>query len=120
VPEAPGGRLLDLVRRHDPGDNPGDALRWGTRDGVQELLGRGLLQLRFTERTVDFTAPSVEVQWERYLKWYAPVRAAWERLDEVGRAAFRDEFIQMWGSYSRGAPGVLVPNTYLQVIGVRT
>src|SRR3954454_16597382 len=76
VPEAPGGKLLELVRRHDPGDNPGDALRWGTRDGVQQLLGRGRLTLRFTERAVDFTAPSVKAQWERYLEWYAPVRAA--------------------------------------------
>jgi SAM-dependent methyltransferase len=118
VPQAPGGKLLQLVRRHDPGDNPGDALRWGTRDGVDQLLGRGVT-LRYAERAVDFTAPSVEVQWERYVEWYAPVRVAWERLDEAGRAAFHDEFVQMWGSYSRGSPGVLVPNTYLQVIGVK-
>src|SRR3954449_10932510 len=101
VPTAPGGKLLDLVRRHDPGDHPGDAVRWGTRDGVDQLLGRRGVQLRYTERTVDFTAPTVEVQWQRYVEWYAPVRVAWERLDEVGRAAFRDKFIQMWGSYSR-------------------
>jgi SAM-dependent methyltransferase len=119
VPEAPGGKLLELVRRHDPGDNPGDALRWGTRDGVDQLLGRRGLQLRYSERTVDFTAPSVEVQWDRYREWYAPVRVAWERMDEPGRAAFHDEFIDMWGSFSRGSPGILVPNTYLQVIGVR-
>ena len=37
-----------------------------------------------------------------------------------GRQAFHDEFVEMWGSYSRGFPGVLVPNTYLQVIGVRS
>ncbi|MGY1605081.1 methyltransferase domain-containing protein [Geodermatophilus sp. SYSU D00815] len=120
VPEAPGGKLLELIRRHDPGDHPGDLLRWGTRAGVDQLLGRRGVQLRYTERTVDFTAPSVEVQWQRYVDWYAPVRVAWERLDEPGRQAFHDEFVDMWGSYSRGSPGVLVPNTYLQVIGVRS
>jgi SAM-dependent methyltransferase len=120
VPQAPGGKLLELIRRHDPGDHPGDLLRWGTRDGVDQLLGRRGVQLRYTERAVDFTAPSVEVQWQRYVDWYAPVRVAWERLDEAGRAAFHDEFVEMWGSYSRGSPGVLVPNTYLQVIGIRT
>jgi len=120
VPEAPGGKLLELVRRHDPGDNPGVAVRWGTRDGIDQLLGRRGLQLRYAERAVDFTAPSVEVQWERYVEWYAPVRVAWQRMDEAGRSAFHDEFVDMWGSYSRGSPGVLVPNTYLQVIGVRT
>jgi SAM-dependent methyltransferase len=118
APQAPGGKLLELVRRHDPGDNPGDALRWGTRDGVDQLLGRGAT-LRYAERVVDFTAPSAEVQWERYVQWYAPVRVAWERLDEAGRAAFHDEFVEMWGSFSRGSPGVVVPNTYLQVIGVK-
>jgi SAM-dependent methyltransferase len=119
VPEGPGGKLLELVRRHDPGDNPGDALRWGRRDGVDQLLGRRGVQLRYAERTVEFTASTAEVQWQRYVEWYAPVRVAWERLDEAGRAAFHDEFVEMWGSHSRGSPGILVPNTYLQVIGVR-
>src|SRR3954452_11402329 len=118
VPEAPGGKLLELVRRHDPGDHPGDPLRWGTRDGIEQLFARTGVQLRYAERATDFTAPSVEAQWERYVQWYAPVRVAWERLDEAGRAAFHDEFVDMWGSYGRGSQGVLVPNTYLQVIGV--
>jgi SAM-dependent methyltransferase len=120
VPQAPGGKLLELVRRHDPGDNPGDPLRWGTRDGVAELFGRAGVKLRYTERAVDFTAPSVEVQWQRYVEWYAPVRVAWERLDEAGRAAFHDEFVEMWGSYSRGSPGIVVPNSYLQVTGIKS
>jgi SAM-dependent methyltransferase len=119
VPEAPGGKLLQLVRRHDPGDHPGDPLRWGTRDGIEQLFARTGVQLRYAERATDFTAPSVEVQWDRYVQWYAPVRVAWQRLDEAGRAAFHDEFVEMWGSYSRGSQGVLVPNTYLQVIGIK-
>jgi len=120
VPEAPGGKLLQLVRQHDPRDHPGDPLRWGTRAGVEGLFARRGVQLRYAERTTDFTAPSPEVQWERYVDWYAPVRVAWERLDEAGRQAFHDEFVEMWGSYSRGSPGILVPNTYLQVIGTRS
>jgi SAM-dependent methyltransferase len=119
VPEAPGGKLLQLVRRHDPGDHPGDPLRWGTREGIEQLFARTGVQLRYAERATDFTAPSAEVQWQRYVEWYAPVRVAWERLDEAGRAAFHDEFVEMWGSYSRGSPGVLVPNAYLQVTGVK-
>src|SRR3954449_140081 len=74
VPEAPGGRLLDLVRRHDPRDHPGDPLRWGTRDGVEQLFARRGVQLRYAERTTDFTAPDLETQWQRYVDWYAPVR----------------------------------------------
>ena len=120
VPEAPGGKLLQLVRQHDPRDHPGDPLRWGTRAGVEGLFARRGVTLRYAERTTDFTAPSPEVQWERYVDWYAPVRVAWERLDEAGRQAFHDEFVAMWGSYSRGSPGILVPNTYLQVIGAKS
>ncbi|MGY1815119.1 class I SAM-dependent methyltransferase [Blastococcus sp. SYSU D00820] len=119
-PEAPGGRLLQLVARYDPPE-PGtaDPLRWGTPEGVQELLGRGV-QLRAAERTVDFTAPSLAAQWQRYRDWFGPVRTAWERLDEEGRAALERDFLEMWGSYTRGSgPGIVVPNTYLQVIGVR-
>src|SRR3954447_5897031 len=50
VPQAPGGKLLQLVRQHDPGDNPGDPLRWGTRDGVDQLFSRHGVQLRYAER----------------------------------------------------------------------
>jgi SAM-dependent methyltransferase len=118
-PDAPGGRLLELVARHDPEDNPGDPLRWGTPDGIRSLFGRGLT-LRFAERSVDFTAPSLAAQWERYRDWFAPVHAAWEPLDEAGRAALEAEFLEMWGSFTRGSgPGVLVPNHYLQVIGIK-
>jgi SAM-dependent methyltransferase len=119
-PDAPGGRLLELVARHDPEDNPGDPLRWGTPDGVRSLFGRSL-KLRFDERSVDFTAPSLAAQWERYRDWFAPVHAAWRPLDQAGRVAFEKEFLDMWGSFTRGSgPGILVPNHYLQVIGVKT
>jgi SAM-dependent methyltransferase len=119
-PEAPGGRLLALIERHDPEGATGDPLRWGTADGVQGLLGTGECSLRHSERTVEFTAPSVAGQWQRYRDWYAPVHAAWRRLDLAGRAALESEFSELWGSSTRGGgPGIVVPNTYLQSTGVR-
>jgi hypothetical protein len=113
--------LLELVARHDPDGAAGDPLRWGTADGVLGLLGRGTVrQVRYLERTVEFTAPSLAEQWQRYRDWFGPVHLAWARLDEDGRRAFEAEFADMWGSYTRGSgPGVVVPNTYLQVTGVR-
>jgi SAM-dependent methyltransferase len=120
-PDAPGGRLLALVARHDPEDATGDPLRWGTPEGVDGLFGRGeLRQIRHGERTVEFTAPSVAAQWQRYRDWFGPVHVAWQRLDEDGRAALEREFSDMWGSATRGGgPGIVVPNTYLQSTGVR-
>jgi SAM-dependent methyltransferase len=120
-PEAPGGRLISLVARHDPEDATGDPLRWGTPEGVEGLLGAGAqCQLRHSERTVEFTAPSVAAQWQRYRDWYAPVHVAWRRLDDGGRATLEGEFSDMWGSFTRGGgPGIVVPNTYLQSTGVR-
>jgi SAM-dependent methyltransferase len=119
-PDAPGGRLLELVARHDPEDNPGDPLRWGTPDGVTELLGRGRVRMTFAERRVDFTAPSPAAQWQRYRDWFSPVAVTWQRLDAAGREVLEAEFTEMWGSFTRGSgPGILVPNTYLQVTGVR-
>jgi hypothetical protein len=120
-PDAPGGRLLALVARHDPVDAVGDALRWGTPEGVEGLLGRGeVCQVRHAERTVDLTAPSLEAQWQRYRDWFAPVHMAWQRLDEAGRRALEADFADLWGSSTRGGgPGIVVPNTYLQTTAVR-
>ncbi|NEK58902.1 methyltransferase domain-containing protein [Geodermatophilus sabuli] len=121
IPGAPGGRLLELTARYDPDGAAGDPLRWGTVEGVLGLLGRGAVhQLRHVERTVEFTAPSLAAQWQRYRDWFGPVHLAWSRLDADGRRALEAEFTDMWGSYTRGSgPGIVVPNTYLQVTGVR-
>jgi SAM-dependent methyltransferase len=120
-PDAPGGRLLALVARHDPVGAVGDALRWGTPEGVEGLLGRGeVRQVRHAERTVDMTAPSLEAQWQRYRDWFAPVHVAWQRLDDAGRRALEADFADLWGSSTRGGgPGIVVPNTYLQTTAVR-
>ncbi|MGK5111582.1 class I SAM-dependent methyltransferase [Geodermatophilus sp. CPCC 205506] len=120
-PEAPGGRLLALLARHDPEDAAGEPLRWGTPEGVQGIFDRGALrQVKHSERTVEFTAPSVAAQWQRYRDWFGPVHVAWERLDDLGRDALEREFSDMWGSFTRGGgPGIVVPNTYLQVTGVK-
>ncbi len=120
-PDAPGGRLLALLARHDPAGATGDPLRWGTTEGVEELLGRGeVRQVRHVERTVDMTAPSLAAQWQRYRDWFAPVHVAWQRLDATGRAALEADFADLWGSSTRGGgPGIVVPNTYLQTTAVR-
>lgn len=119
-PDAPGGRLLALLARYDPA-GAGDPLRWGTPEGVEGLLGRGEVgQVRHAERTVDLTAPSLEVQWQRYRDWFAPVHVTWRRLDDAGRRALEADFADLWGSSTRGGgPGIVVPNTYLQTTAVR-
>ncbi|WP_147332030.1 class I SAM-dependent methyltransferase [Geodermatophilus marinus] len=120
-PEAPGGRLLELVARHAPQEAPGEPLRWGTPEGVTGLLGRDeVTAVRFTERTVDLTAPSVAAQWQRYRDWFGPVHVAWERLDQAGRTRLETEFTDLWARCTRGGGGgIVVPNTYLQVTAVR-
>jgi SAM-dependent methyltransferase len=120
-PDAPGGRLLALVARYDPAGPVGDALRWGTPEGVEGLLDRGeVRQVRHAERTVDLTAPSLETQWQRYRDWFGPVHQAWGRLDGTGRSALEADFADLWGSSTRGGgPGIVVPNTYLQTTAVR-
>ena len=129
----PGDRVLDVAggtgnaalaaarRDGDPAGATGDPLRWGTADGVEELLGRGeVRQVRHAERTVDMTAPSLAAQWQRYRDWSAPVHVAWQRLDPAGRAALEADSADLWGSSPRGGgPGIVVPNTYLQTTAVR-
>jgi SAM-dependent methyltransferase len=103
------GQMLKLVGRHvppPPGVSP--PTRWGTEEGVRELLGAGTATLTFTTASVRQRFPSPEFFADFFLNYYGPTFKASEALTEEGRRAFRDDLIALASVSNDATDGTLV------------
>ncbi|MBK1788107.1 class I SAM-dependent methyltransferase [Prauserella cavernicola] len=115
TPSGFGGTVFELFNRFVPAppDTP-SALRWGSDDGLVELFGDRVREVRTRIRRQVFRYPSVE----HYVRWYAtyfgPTIAAEDALDAAGRERLRAEFAALIGELNTAADGTLVlPAEYL-------
>ena len=114
------GQMLKLVGRHVPppsGIRP--PTRWGTEEGVRELLGPGAAELSFTTASVRQRFPSPEFFADFFLTNYGPTVKASQALTHEGRAAFRDDLIALATASNHAADGTLV-NDWEFLIAVAT
>jgi hypothetical protein len=103
------GQMLKLVGRHappPPGVRP--PTRWGTEDGIRELLGAGTAGLAFTTASVTQRFPSPEFFADFFLQYYGPTLKASEALTEEGRRAFRGDLIALATAANQATDGTLV------------
>jgi SAM-dependent methyltransferase len=103
------GQMLKLVGRHvppPPGLRP--PTRWGTEEGIRELLGAGAAELAFTTVSVTQRFPSPEYFADFFLAYYGPTLKASQALTEEGRRAFRDDLIALATASNDAADGTLV------------
>ena len=103
------GQMLKLVGRHvppPPGVSP--PTRWGTEDGIRELLGAGTARLVFTTARVRQRFPSPEFFADFFLEYYGPTLKASEALTQEGRRAVRDDLIALATPSNRAPDGTLV------------
>ena len=101
--------MLKLVGRHvppPPGLRP--PTRWGTEEGIRELLGAGTSELAFTTLSVTQRFPSPEYFADFFLNYYGPTFKAAQALTEEGRRAFRDDLIALATDSNGAADGTLV------------
>lgn len=122
---APDGFIGDLFRttaKHVP-PPPGLAspMRWGTEDGVRELLGAGVSELRAERRTYDFRFSSAEEFVDFFRTHYGPTLKAFEALDEAGRAALEGDLVALVRGADRLGDGgaVAIPSTYVEIVATR-
>ncbi|MFD2077782.1 Ubiquinone/menaquinone biosynthesis C-methylase UbiE [Actinopolymorpha cephalotaxi] len=120
TPDSALGGLLHLVAKYAP--PPADApspLRWGTRDGLAQLLApyADFTEQRLELRCVDVAARSVAEQFRRYRQWFGPVKLAVDQMSEEDARSFEEEFAELWDRFNRGEPdAVVVPYDYLQFV----
>ena len=103
------GQMLKLAGRHvppPPGVQP--PTRWGTEDGIRELLGAGTAELTFTTASVTERFPSPEFFADFFLNYYGPTFKASEALTPEGRRAFRDDLVTLATISNDATDGTLV------------
>ena len=116
------GRLFAVAAHHAPppaGLNPPS--RWGTGEGLQELLGSRGARLDMKERETDFVYPSPAYMLELYRTWFGPTATAFASLDEAGQEAFAADLIALYREWNRSPDdSVLIPATYLEVVATKS
>lgn len=116
------GRVLKTVGAHVP--PPAVALpptRWGNEQVVRELLGDDVTDVESTTHVVTQRFLSPEAFADFMLTHYGPTYTAAGRLDEQGRAAFRNDLVALARGTNQVGDGTFVADwEYRVVTAVRT
>jgi ubiquinone/menaquinone biosynthesis C-methylase UbiE len=121
TPEGFIGELFRTIGKHvppAPGVKP--PARWGTEQGLRELLGDGISNLQITRRFYMFRYRSAQHWLEVFRTYYGPVLKAFAALDAAGQAALEADILALLERYNEGGPETLiVPGEYLEVVATR-
>lgn len=121
TPEHFGGQFFKLIAKYQPpppGLKPGT--RWGTEQGLKELLGPGVSSLKTQQRTMLMHYLSVDAVMDLMNRQFGPLVKLNQILDEKARASLRAEMIALFKQLNRAADGTLaVEGVYTQAVAVR-
>ncbi|HEX4654524.1 MAG TPA: class I SAM-dependent methyltransferase [Mycobacteriales bacterium] len=116
------GQLFAVAARHAPpapGLNPPS--RWGTGQGLQELVGSRGASLEMKERETDFVYPSPSYMLELYRTWFGPTATQFASLDAAGQEAFSADLLALYADWNRAPDDtVLIPSAYLEVVATKS
>jgi SAM-dependent methyltransferase len=122
LPEGYGLDFVKTVAKYMPppsGVKP--ALRWGTTDGLRELLGSRTRNMRLERRILPIHFRSADHALETYRLYFGPVARACQVLDAVGRDAMLAELRDVFEHYNVAHDDTLIIGAeYLQVVVART
>ncbi|MBB4930596.1 SAM-dependent methyltransferase [Lipingzhangella halophila] len=116
MPTGWSGDLFATHARHAP-PPPGieSPLRWGTEDGMRQLLDHGVSALTSEPQPALQYYRSVEHAVEVFSTWFGPTLSALERVGPDGRDGLIRDLTEIFHRYNRATDGTaVVENTYLQ------
>jgi SAM-dependent methyltransferase len=120
APDSYVGDLFRTMGNYVPppaGLNP--PFRWGTEEGLGELIGEGVTSLQTTRRSFVWRFLSARHHVEFMLEYYGPLNKAFGTLDEE-QQAFEGDLISLVESYNRSGDGTAVWHAdYLEVVATR-
>ncbi len=116
------GQQFAVGARHVP-PPPGllPPVRWGTREGLDALLGDRVQDVRIVEQSTDFVYPSAEFMLEWFRTWFGPTAMQFSVLDPAGQAAYAEDLLALWNDANEATDGtVLGRSTYLEIVATRS
>ncbi|WP_331236037.1 class I SAM-dependent methyltransferase [Natronorarus salvus] len=94
--------------------------RWGTDDGLGELLGAGVRSIENDRRTALQYYRSVDHAVEVFGTYFGPTVRALEAIDAEAGERLRADLAAVFDRYNRATDGTaVVENRYLQTVAVR-
>ena len=121
TPDGVVGEMFTVGARFvPPAEGMRPPSRWGTEDGLRELFGAAVSELRIRRRVSDFVYPSLEFMLDYHRTWFGPVATAFATLDADQAADFAAELVANWSRHNTATDGsVLCPASYLEVVAVK-
>lgn len=122
IPEGWGGDLFRALSKHLPpppaGLKPG--VRWGTEEGIRELLGQGTQSLAFAKRSLTQHFRSLDHALDVFFTYYGPTARPYAAADAAGKAALRQDVAAVFRKFDGATNGTCAMHCeYLQTLAIR-
>ena len=121
TPESFYGRFFALLRSHAP-STPGIGApeRWGTREGIERLLGPFVHRLAFQDRQILVRSDSADAFANFLPRFFGPMVTVLGALSESEQRRLRTQVLELIQSGQRSpGPDLLLPVAYLEVVADR-
>jgi SAM-dependent methyltransferase len=121
VPDGAVGKMFMTNAKHAP-PPPGvpSPLRWGTEDGLRELFGDGVSDLRIERRASRQPFRSIDHWLDFFRTYFGPTKVAFERVGPEGEAALEADLRALLEEdNTAGERALVLKPEYLQVIATR-
>jgi SAM-dependent methyltransferase len=122
MPTEWGGDFLRTIAKYvPPPAGLKSPLRWGTDEGLRDLLGAGAGSLRTERRIVTLYFQSVDHAIDTFRTYFGSVVRAFQAMDAAGQDALKSDLATLFDRYNRATDGTLVMEcAYLQAVATRT
>jgi SAM-dependent methyltransferase len=122
TPDGWGGDLFRALSKHLPpapaGMKPG--IRWGTEQGIRELLGDGTTSISFTKHAFAQHYRSLDHALDVFFTYYGPTARPFAAADAAGKNALRQDVAAVFRKYDEAPDGGCAMRCeYLQVVATR-
>jgi len=115
------GQMFRMGASHvapPPGLHPPS--RWGTEEGLRQLLGGLGARLDIRERETDFVYPTPDYMLELYRSWFGPTATQFALLDPEGQERYAADLLGLYAEWNRAEDGsVCIPSAYLEVVATK-
>ena len=96
-------------------------LRWGTEEGIADLLGDEVSSIHTQKRAYTWRFPNAEAMVDLFRTWYGPTVKAFATVGSDGEAALeRDLLAVVERAAHRRGDAIAIPAEYLEVVAVRS